>query len=102
MQETNEEPVTVIISRRIKPGRERDFEAWLGCITQESHNFPGYLGANVIRPSNRKQPEFVTIFRFDSYTNLARWENSSVRHEWLKRADEMARERQSHSENAWS
>jgi antibiotic biosynthesis monooxygenase (ABM) superfamily enzyme len=89
MQETNEEPVTVIISRRIKPGRERDFEAWLAGVTQKAHNFPGYLGANLIRPSNRKQPEYVTIFRFDSYINLARWENSSVRSEWLKRADEM-------------
>ena len=89
-QETNQEPITVIISRRIKPGHERDFEAWLVGVTQEAHNFPGYPGANVIRPSNRKQPEFVTIFRFDSYTNLVRWENSSVRREWLKCADEMA------------
>jgi uncharacterized protein len=84
------EPVTVIISRRIKPERESDYEIWLQGITQEAHTFPGYLGANVIKPSNKTQPEFVTIFRFDSYENLQRWENSSVRQRWLKLADDMA------------
>lgn len=85
-----EGPVTVMISRRIKPGREADFEAWLVGITQEAHRFPGYLGANVIKPSSSQQPEFVTIFRFDSYTHLMQWENSAIRQRWLQLADEMA------------
>jgi len=85
-----EGPVTVMISRRVKPGREADFEAWLSGITQEAHIFPGYLGANVIKPSSGDQPEFVTIFRFDSYTNLMQWENSAIRQRWLQLADEMA------------
>jgi uncharacterized protein len=90
LTETGDDPVTVMISRRIKPGRETDFEGWLAGITQEAHRFSGYLGANVIRPSSTTQPEFVTIFRFDSYTNLMQWENSDVRQRWLKVADEMA------------
>lgn len=88
--DTAEGPVTVIVSRRIKPGREADFEAWLMGITQEAHNFPGYMGTNVIKPSSDTHPKFVTIFRFDSYSNLLHWEESDVRHRWLQLADEMA------------
>ncbi|WP_017302443.1 antibiotic biosynthesis monooxygenase [Nodosilinea nodulosa] len=85
-----EGPVTVMISRRIKPDRKADFETWLAGITQAAHGFPGYLGANVIQPSSAAQPEFVTIFRFDSYSHLMQWENSSVRQRWLALADDMA------------
>jgi len=90
MQETNEGHVTTIVSRRIKVGREADFEEWLASITNAAHQFPGYLGANVLRPTSKNQPEFVTIFRFDSYANLAQWENSEQRQNLLKQSEELA------------
>jgi uncharacterized protein len=89
LEESNE-PVTVIVSRLVQPEREQDFEALLAAMTQEAQNFPGYLGANIIRPSSKTGREYILIFRFNSYANLMRWEESSVRQAWLKRADEMA------------
>ena len=86
----DEEPVTVVFSRRIKPGREPDFENWLRGIIQEASAFPGYLGQNVIRPIDQNQPEYVMILRFDSYANLRRWEESPIRQRWLKLANKIA------------
>src|SRR5215207_8848350 len=39
-----EPPVTVLYSRRVKPGREAAFEAWAHGIVAASRQFPGHLG----------------------------------------------------------
>ena len=44
----------------------------------------------MIKPNSPTQPKFITFFRFDSYMNLAQWEDSAVRQRWLQLADEMA------------
>jgi uncharacterized protein len=74
--------VTVIVSRRVKAGREREYEGWLSGITGAAHVFPGYLGANLIRPHG-VQREYTSIFRFDSVNSLRAWEQSEVRREWM-------------------
>ena len=83
-------PVTVVISRRVRTGREADYEQWLEGILREINRFPGYLGTNILRPDNPTRPEFVAILRFDSYENLERWEHSDVRRDWLARTDAIA------------
>ncbi len=77
-------PVTISISRRILPGREADYEAWVQGITAEALKFPGHMGVNVIRPC-APSLEYVTIFRFDSYQHSRDWEESTVRADWLAR-----------------
>lgn len=90
MSSDREGAVTVIISRRIKPGREQDFETWLKGITQEVYVFPGFLGEDVIRPHSKSNPEYIIILRFDSYANLKRWEESPVRQRWLNCVNDIA------------
>ena len=83
---TQDGPVTVIITRRVKPNREAECEAWFAGITQAALGFEGHLGVNIIRPHDHKRPEYVVVFRFDTYENLRRWEDSPLRAEWLRRA----------------
>jgi len=45
-----EGPVTVVVSRSVKPGREQDFEAWLKGTIEALTQYPGYQGANIVRP----------------------------------------------------
>jgi hypothetical protein len=85
-QEVNE-PVTVIVTRRIQVGREQEFETWLAGVIAQAARFPGHLGANVVRPIDKRQPEYTLIFRFDNLQNLQRWEDSDVRREWLARIE---------------
>ena len=78
-------PVTVVIRHRVRPGKEAAFEDWLRGITQAASHFDGYLGFNVVRPASPGQPEYVIFFRFDTFANLEKWEESETRREWLRR-----------------
>ncbi len=80
-----DQAVTVVTSRRVKPGCEAAFEAWLEGIGADAAKFPGYLGRRVTRPHEHEHPEYVIVFRFASYTTLRGWTESPVRKEWLEK-----------------
>ena len=77
-------PVTVVVTRRIRPGREAAYEEWLRSIHVEAVTFPGLLGTNVIRPP-RGSREYTVVLRFDNPANLRRWADSPERSKWLAR-----------------
>lgn len=85
--EPENEPVTVVVTRRARPGREADVDAWLRGIIAATAPFPGYQGSTVLRPRGAGQPEHVLVFRFDSAENLRRWQESEERADWLRRAE---------------
>ena len=80
-------PVTVSITRRVRPGRETDFERSLEDILPTASRFPGQMGVNVFRPSAAGENEYVVIFKFDHVSNLQRWEESEERHRWHERIE---------------
>jgi len=75
-------PVTVTISRRVKPGCEALYENWIKDISVVARAYPGHMGINVVRPGGTRK-DYVTIFRFDNYAHLEAWENSDARSEWV-------------------
>jgi len=76
-------PVTAVASRRVKPGREREFEEWDSGILAAANEFPDYLGSEVLRPSdNPEDDEYRIVFRFDHATNLHAWEISEEHQHW--------------------
>lgn len=81
------DPVTIIISRVVKPGCQEVFEVSLKGISEEVKKFAGYMGGNLIRPADGSKLEYVNIFRFDSYENMHAWEISEVRKKWLMKLD---------------
>ena len=80
-------PVTAVVSRRVKPGREQEFEEWVSGILAAAHAFPGYLGSEVLRPSDHDDDdEYRIISRFDHASNLHAWETSEERRHWLRQS----------------
>jgi antibiotic biosynthesis monooxygenase (ABM) superfamily enzyme len=79
-------PVTAVASRLVKPGSEREFEEWVSGILTAANKFPGYLGSEVLRPSEHDDNEYKIIFRFDHASNLHAWETSEERHHWLRKS----------------
>ncbi len=75
-----------MISRRVKPGCEPDFEVFLAGVTEACSQFPGYLGSSIFRPATADDPEYRVIFKFDRLSNLRRWETSQQRHHWFSQA----------------
>ncbi len=72
------DPVTVTVARRVAAGREADFEHWSADLTSAATEYPGFLGAGMLRPSHVGDPWHV-IFRFDSAEHLHEWEVSQQR-----------------------
>lgn len=73
------EPVTVIIRRRVRLGREAEYEAWLQRLQAEARVLPGYLGVTTQRPANNGPREYVSAVRFDSLQSLQAFEVSEMR-----------------------
>jgi uncharacterized protein len=87
-------PVTAVASRRVKPGHEQDFEEWVSGILTVVNTFPGYLGSEVLRPSDPEDDEYRIVFRFDHASNMRAWENSEERQRWLHKARPHLREKE--------
>ncbi len=87
--QSSDPPVTVVITRKVKPGCEKAFEKFISGITAAAMTFEGHLGANVFRPSNSADNEYRIIFKFDRASNLRIWEESECRRQWLARAESL-------------
>ena len=82
-------PVTTIFSRRVRPGREADYEAWLAGIQQVASTFPGNQGVTVLRPGMARQGEYVSLVQFDSTEHLDDWMTSPERASWIAKLEDI-------------
>lgn len=77
-----QEPVTLYISRRIKPGREAAIAEWQEEIKTACEQFPGFIGSRVLEPHDQYgntedgKHSFNVVVRFASFEDLQRWEQS--------------------------
>jgi antibiotic biosynthesis monooxygenase (ABM) superfamily enzyme len=72
--------VTLVVARRVLPGREAEYERLLRVLHQQVHGTQGYLGTEVVH--NSADHEYVSIVRFDCLANLRAWEASGQRERW--------------------
>ena len=82
-------PVTVNAKIKAKKGRIDEFEEWLDGIIHESLKFEGHMGVNIIRPPDPSNPQYIIIVRFNSYQNLAKWENSEIQRKWIEKGKDL-------------
>ena len=80
-------PITVSISRKVKPGCEAEYEQWISEVVEVAKDFPGHQGASVLRPSSTTNHEYVIIYRFSNYQDCQYWENSDLRQHWLAKIE---------------
>jgi antibiotic biosynthesis monooxygenase (ABM) superfamily enzyme len=77
-------PATSVVTRVVKPGREKAFEEWLHGISQEAAKFPGHLSATIFRPPAGAR-KYTVVLQFDRDENLQNWLRSDRRREWIER-----------------
>jgi len=64
---SNDAPVTVAVTRIVKPGCEEGFEQALHDFVQDSLHLPGQLGVHILRPApGSGSREYGILRRFDS------------------------------------
>lgn len=81
-------PVTVMVARRVHPGKEIEFEDWAEELTRAASEFPGFLGAGLLRPGHVGD-DWHVVYRFDAPTSLADWENSPTRTKLLANGEQV-------------
>lgn len=74
-----DEPVTLIISRRVKAGREAAYEAWLQALQADARGVRGYLGVTTQRPAAGGPRDYVSVVRFATLGDLQAYEASERR-----------------------
>jgi hypothetical protein len=79
----------VVVNRKVKPGREAEYEAWLQRLTgRVSATMPGYLGTEIHRP-RAGSDTYTSVFRFDSLEHLRSFETSELRAEALRQVADL-------------
>jgi antibiotic biosynthesis monooxygenase (ABM) superfamily enzyme len=68
---TPTDPLTVQISRTVRPGREAEFEEKVRAFVPRALEFPGHLGVQVVKPAPGAGREYHVIIRF---SNRGLWE----------------------------
>lgn len=79
---------TIIVSRRVMPGKEREFERWNARIRALAESFPGHLGSEAQPPEEAHPDEWMIVYRFATPEQLDTWLTSPERRALL---DEGAR-----------
>lgn len=77
-------PVTITVSRLVKPGCETEFEKLASEVSQHANTFPGHLGTDLFRPSGDNK-EYRIIYKFDCMSHFYAWKNSEIRTDYYKK-----------------
>lgn len=81
------EPITVIVSRRVKPEKVKEFESLSSEMTERASQFAGYMGTTLFKPSSSNDPEYRVMFKFQDLESLKVWEASPQRAEVLEKIE---------------
>ena len=68
--------VTVVVSRKIKYGCEKDYDEWLRRVLSLARKKPGYIGTTTIMHDGTDSALRHIIYRFSDKASLDAWENS--------------------------
>jgi len=75
---------TLVVSRRIKPGREKEYSDWLRRVIESANKFLGYRGVTTLAPQGFDSDVRYLIWRFDNSENLENWEKSDIRNRFVE------------------
>ena len=81
--------LTVLVTRRVKPGHEADFERVMADVMSAARGFAGHLGGQLVRPAESGASEgpeglYHVVFAFDTAEHLAAWQRSDSRRRILE------------------
>ncbi len=78
--------VTTVICRKIRLGREKDYNDWIRRYLASERKAPGYLGTTIIIPGGSKSPLRYIIRRFIDKSAMERWDNSEESQKLIQEA----------------
>lgn len=82
--------VTTVVTRHIKPGRDKDYAEWFGRMIQAVKAFPGYRGITSVVPGGSDRDLRIVVYRFADRESMERWEASPERKKLLEEVENYA------------
>lgn len=73
----------MVISSKVREGREVDYRRWQHKINDTARSFAGFEGSDVYPPISGEQDAWVVVFRFSSTGELTGWLDSETRRRLL-------------------
>jgi antibiotic biosynthesis monooxygenase (ABM) superfamily enzyme len=77
-------PATLSFRRRVKPGREGAYKAWVASFQEASTRVKGFLGASTMG-QGAEENVYISVVHFETFDDLRAWEESELRRDWLAR-----------------
>jgi uncharacterized protein len=81
------DPVTAVFSRRVRPGREAEFEDWAHGVIAAATRWPGHLGASVLHEPD--SPWYHLVYKFTDRDRFRAWVESEERDHWLGQVERL-------------
>lgn len=83
--ETTPDGATVVITHRVRDGKQADYDNWLNEIAPLCKASPGHLDWQIIRPIIGLTETYTVIIRFDTGDHLRRWMGSPDRKRFIEK-----------------
>ena len=83
--------VTVVVSRNVFPGHERDYDDWVRKMVAAAKEAPGNKGVTMLMPQPGKTGLYHLVLRFADEKSVHQWETSYIRQKLSHEADAFSR-----------
>lgn len=88
---TSGKAVTVVVSRTVFPGHEKDYDEWVRKLAEAAKQSPGNNGVTVLLPSKGKAGLHHVVMYFSDEKSMHIWETSYIRQKLSYEADAFSR-----------
>jgi antibiotic biosynthesis monooxygenase (ABM) superfamily enzyme len=79
--------VTVVVSRMVFPGKEKDYDEWVRKLVAAAKEAPGNKGVTMLIPEVGKSGLYHVVLRFENQESVHDWEDSYIRQKLTWEAD---------------
>ena len=83
--------VTVVVSRTVFPGHERDYDEWVRRLVAAATQAKGNTGATMLIPAPGKTGLYHVVLHFANQESVHEWEDSYIRQKLSYEADAFSR-----------
>jgi antibiotic biosynthesis monooxygenase (ABM) superfamily enzyme len=83
--------VTVVVSRNVYPGHEREYDDWVRQLADAARDSPGNKGVTMLIPQPGKPGLYHVVLRFTDEKSVHLWETSYIRQKLSHEADAFSR-----------
>ena len=87
---SNKKGVTVVVSRDVFSGHEKEYDDWVRRLVAAAKGFPGNEGVTILLPEHGKTGLHHVVMRFADEKSMLQWETSYDRQKLSHEADEFS------------